>query len=80
MSYVEDLADELAKDVITASKKLDNPKLIDDVAEELLKTSSTTQEAFLSAVRVRLAEERARKYLAARLAQAAKAAKEAAPE
>lgn len=75
MRVVEDLADDLAVKVIEASKAMDNPKLIDDVAEELLKTSSTTQEAFLSAVRVRLSVERAQKYLAGRIAKEAAAAK-----
>ncbi|KAJ55378.1 hypothetical protein ACMU_11830 [Actibacterium mucosum KCTC 23349] len=69
MGVVEDLADDLAVKVIEASKATDNPKLIDDVAEEILKTSSTTQEAFLSAVRVRLSVERAEKYLAGRMAK-----------
>ena len=69
MGVVEDLADDLAVKVIEASKATNNPRLIDDVAEEILKTSSTTQEAFLSAVRVRLSVERAEKYLASRLAK-----------
>jgi len=68
MSIVQELADELAKKVIEESKKMNDPKLIDDVAAEILKTSSTTQEAFMAAVRVRLSVERAEKYLAQRIA------------
>lgn len=70
MGVVEDLADDLAVKVIEASKNMNDPKLIDDVAAEILKTSSTTQEAFLSAVRVRLSVERAEGYLKARIEKA----------
>lgn len=70
MGVVEDLADDLAVRVIDASKRMNDPKLIDDVAAELLKTSSTAQEAFLSAVRIRMSVERANTFLDNRLAKA----------
>lgn len=70
MGIVEDMADDLAVKVIEASKAMDNPKLIDDVAAEILKTSSVTEEAFLSAVRARMSVERAENYLASRIAKA----------
>ncbi len=72
MSVVEDLADALAKDTIEASKKLDDPKLIDDVSEQLGALSSTSQEAYMTSIRIRLSEARARAFLERRLAAAEK--------
>ncbi|CUH62783.1 hypothetical protein TG4357_00299 [Thalassovita gelatinovora] len=75
MSVAEDLADALAKDVIDAVEALDDVDLIDQVAKQLGASSQTTQEAFMTAVRVRLAEKRARKFLETRLARALAQAK-----
>lgn len=61
MGVVEDLADELARDAIAAAKRLGDPGLIEQVSKTLGDTSTTTQEAYLTAVRVRLAADRARK-------------------
>lgn len=72
MGIFDDLADELAKDTIAASEKLDDPKLIEDVAEQLKALSSTSYEAFMTSVRIRLSEARARKFLERRLAAATK--------
>ena len=69
MGVVQDLADKLAEDAIAAADDLDDSNLIDEIAKMLGDTSSTTQEAFLTSVRVRLAEARARKYLEARIAR-----------
>jgi hypothetical protein len=75
MGIIEELADKLAEDTIAAANDLDDPKLIDEIAKSLADTSSTTQEAFLTSVRVRLAEARARKFLEARIARARAAKK-----
>ncbi len=72
MSVVEELSDALAKDTIEASQKMDDPNLIDEVAEQLGALSSTAKEAFMTSVRVRLSEDRARKYLNAKIARAEK--------
>lgn len=64
MSITEDLADALAQDTIKAMIELGDDKLIAQVAELIGASSQTTQEAFLTAVRVRLAERRAREFLA----------------
>ena len=69
MSVVEDLADRLAQDVIKAARELGDEDLIALIAKELGATSTTTQEAYMTAVRVRLAEARARRALAERIAK-----------
>ena len=62
------MADKLAQEAIAAADKLDDEQVIADIARVIGATSATTEEAFLTAVRVRLAEARARKYLSDRLA------------
>jgi ribosomal protein S28E/S33 len=69
MGTTEDLADQLAQETIAAMEKLGDEDLIAEVAKMLGATSTTTQEAFMTAVRVRLSEQRARTYLAMRLAK-----------
>jgi hypothetical protein len=74
MGVVDDLADGLAKDTIAVAETVGDPLLIDRVSKMLGDTSTTTQEAFLTAVRVRLAEKRARKYIEEIAAKAPKGA------
>ena len=73
MGITEDLADALARDAIEAAKVLEDDLLIEQIAKTLGDSSTTTQEAFLTAVRVRLAEKRARKFLETKLNAALKA-------
>ena len=68
MGITEDLADALARDVIEAADTLGDDKLIAEVAQVIGAASQTTQEAFMTAVRVRLSEKRAREFLARKLA------------
>lgn len=75
MSVVEDLADELAQDVIKAIDATGNEDLIIEVSRVLGATSQTAEEAFLTAVRVRRANIKARALLLSKL-KAFKAAKE----
>ncbi|CUH65779.1 MAG: hypothetical protein VX083_12865 [Pseudomonadota bacterium] len=63
MGVTEDLADALAKDTIEAAEATGDERLIDEVAKQLGASSQTTQEAYMTAVRVRLAEKRARSFL-----------------
>lgn len=70
MGIMEDLADDLAQDVIKVMDEIDDEMLIQDVSRVIGATSTTTQEAFNTAARVRLSERRARTYLAQRLAEA----------
>lgn len=67
MGIIEDLADDLAKDALKAADEIGDDKLVTEVAEILGSASVTTEEAFLTAVRVRKADRRARKYLVSRL-------------
>ncbi len=64
MQIIETLADELAKDVLAAIEKTGNDKMADQISEVIGASSQTMQEAFLTAVRVRRAEARARALLA----------------
>lgn len=73
MAITEDLADALARDVIEAMEALGDERLPDEVAAVIAATSPTTEEAFRTAVRVRIAERRARKFLEQKLADAAAA-------
>lgn len=68
MSIMEELADKLAQEAIAASEKLNDEEIITNIARVIGATSATTEEAFLTAVRIRLAEARGREYLADRLA------------
>lgn len=67
MAYYDDLANRLAQDVLKAQKVTDDDQLIQDIANTLEATSSTMHEAFMTAVRVYAAEERARIQLKERL-------------
>ncbi|MDT0682913.1 hypothetical protein RM543_09460 [Roseicyclus sp. F158] len=75
MGITEDIADGLAKDAIEAADRLGDDRVIDEVSRTLSNTSQTTQEAFLTAVRVRLAERRARGVLLSFLKDAPEAPK-----
>jgi hypothetical protein len=64
MGITEDIADELASEALAQEMRLDDEEIVKQVATILGATSTTTQEAYLTAIRVRRAEQRARKYLA----------------
>ena len=63
MRVVEELADNLAKDEIELANKLGNDDIIYEMAKVLVATSSTMEEAYMTSIRVRLAEQRARRFL-----------------
>ena len=63
MSITETLADELARDTIEAMERIGNDRLFTEVAKVLGASSTTLQEAFLTSIRVRLAERRGRVFL-----------------
>jgi len=71
MSVIDDLADALARDTIAAAEKLGDEGLITQVGNQLGASSSTMEEAYLTSIRVRLAEKRARGFLETRLGGAA---------
>ena len=68
-AITENLADKLAQDVIKASEETGDEQLIDEIARALGTSSPTTEEMFRTFVRVRLAEQRARRLLAQKLAK-----------
>ncbi|MFT5061169.1 MAG: hypothetical protein ACI9KS_000559 [Sulfitobacter sp.] len=59
MSILEDLADGLARDALSLERDEDD-KLVDQIAIAIGATSQTLEEAYLTAIRVRRAERRAR--------------------
>jgi hypothetical protein len=67
MGVVEDLADELAQDVIKAIDTTGDEELVNEIALVLGATSQTAEEAFLTAVRVRRANIKARAVLLSKL-------------
>jgi hypothetical protein len=69
MGITEDLADALARDTLAAMTELGDDTLVDEVSKVIGASSQTTQEAFLTAVRVRMSEARARKFLEDRIAR-----------
>lgn len=71
MSIYAEMVDKLAVDVLDAMVKIDDDQLPEQIAQVIGASSPTTEELFRTAIRVRMAEERARKALAAKLAAAA---------
>jgi len=65
MSVLEDLADGLARDALALERDEDD-KLIDKIAIAIGASSQTLEEAYLTAIRVRRAEKRARALIEAR--------------
>ncbi len=63
MSLLQDLTEQLAKDVVAAMDEIGDDRFYDKVAKVLLDASPTTQEAFMTSVRVILAERKGRKFL-----------------
>ncbi|WP_102109580.1 hypothetical protein [Oceaniglobus roseus] len=64
MKLLEDLADELALEALAAADNSGDATIVDQIGEVLGASSQTLQEAYLTAVRVRRAERRAREILA----------------
>ena len=64
MSYVDDVALELANKALDEAAASGDTKIVDQIGEVLGASSQSLQEAYLTAVRVRRAEERARQMLA----------------
>ncbi|MCU0828038.1 MAG: hypothetical protein MUE52_11660 [Tabrizicola sp.] len=68
MSVIQDMADKLAADVLAAEVEIGDDRLYEKVAKVLMAASPTFQEAFMTSVRVRLAERRGREFLEQALA------------
>jgi len=67
MGVTEDLADELARDVIKAIEATGDEDIIAEITQVLGASSQTAEEAFLTALRVRRANLKARAILMERL-------------
>ena len=68
-AYVEKIAGELAELAMADEKRTDDEKIVAEIGEIVGASSQTLQEAYLTAVRVRRAEKRARKLLADRASE-----------
>lgn len=64
MGITDDIADELAIEALKLEERTGDDKVVLKISEILGASSQTTQEAYLTSVRVRRAEKRARGYLA----------------
>lgn len=64
MTLIEQVADQLARDVLLQMEQTGDETLPRKVADMLATSSPTTEEAFNTALRVRIAEQRARALLA----------------
>lgn len=78
MGVLDDLADQLAIDVLNAQEELGDDRFYDKMSKVLGELSPTTQEAFMTSIRIRLAERRGRDFLNRSLA--AKRSGAAAPQ
>ncbi|MCC1491640.1 hypothetical protein [Cognatishimia sp. F0-27] len=81
-NVLNELADKLAADTIKAMDALGDDRLYEQVAKVLGASSQTSEEAFMTSIRIRLAERRARTFLNEHVKEAIEARKrgEAAPE
>lgn len=62
--YTEDTANDLADKALAEAEAVGDGKIVDQIGELLGASSQSLQEAYLTAVRVRRAEKRAREMLA----------------
>ncbi len=64
MSFIDDIGFELAEAALEEAKASGDEKLVDRIAEVLGASSQSLEEAYLTAIRVRRSEKRAREILA----------------
>lgn len=68
MNTIERLAEKLAIDVLAAQKEVGDERFYVEIGNLLAAASQSLEEAFLTEMRVRLAEEKARAVLNSKLA------------
>ena len=68
MATLQEMADQLAEDVLAAETELEDDRFFEKVAKVIMAASPTFQEAYITSVRVRLAERRGREFLEKALA------------
>lgn len=64
MGVVEDLGDQLAKSTLEAMTEIDDDRFYEKVARVVGASSPTLQEAFMTSIRIRLAERRGQEFVA----------------
>ena len=79
MGMIEDMADELARDVLKAIEATGDEELVNAITKVLGESSQTAEEAFLTAFHVRRANAKARALLMDRLRKFKAARETAAP-
>lgn len=78
MALLDELADALAFDTMAAMKEMDDDRFFMEIGKVIGTSSPSLQEAFLTSVRLRLAEARGRRFMEQALEAKRKGAK--APE
>ena len=68
MATLQEMADQLAEDVLAAEEELGDDRFYEKVAKVIMAASPTFQEAYITSVRVRLAERPGREFLKQALA------------
>lgn len=63
MGVLEDVSDRLAQDALDLEERLEDDKVVPQIADALGKSSPTMEENFLTAVRIRRAERRAQRVI-----------------
>jgi hypothetical protein len=61
--FIQELADSLARDVLDKSRELGDDFFYEQVSKVIGASSPTLQEAFMTSIRIRLAEKRGRAFL-----------------
>jgi hypothetical protein len=64
MSILETIADELARDALRLEEELNDLDVVEQIAKQIGTSSPTVEEAFRTAVRMRRAEQTARRMIA----------------
>jgi len=75
MGVVEDLGDGLAKATLDAMTEIDDDRFYEKVGRVVGASSPTLQEAFMTSIRIRLAERRGQEFVAKALEAARTGAK-----
>jgi hypothetical protein len=61
--FIQSLADDLARDTLIAQPELNDDRFWEQVARVVGAASPTLQDAFMTSIRIRLAERRGRDFL-----------------
>ena len=73
--FIQELADGLARDVLASQVELSDDYFYEQISKVVGASSPTLQEAFMTSIRIRLAERRGREFLEKALAAKRKGAK-----